>query len=144
MLILIGNIFDILIWSKVVFHQSSIWFWVWHSSAQPSIICLVFCCSRYVAFIKLIHLNDIDILDDVTFLSTSLLAVFPERNHPPTHPLTRPYGFSCMNILPESLKWNVQCPPPRLLKHLRTLCGVPTLLRTSGQIPISWMCGVPP
>ena len=31
-----------------------------------------------------------------------------------------------------------------LLKHLRILCCVPTPLRKSGQISISWMCGVPP
>ena len=31
--------------------------------------------------------------------------------HPATHPPTRPYGFSCLIIFPDTLKWNVRCPP---------------------------------
>ena len=47
--------------SKFFYHQrvSSIKGQVWHSLAQSCIICRVFCCSRYVVFIELIHLNDL-------------------------------------------------------------------------------------
>ena len=55
------------------------------------------------------------------------VVIFPERtNHPPT------------------LKWNVRCPPPRPLKHLRALCGVPTLVWKSVHITSIRMCGVRP
>ena len=60
--------------------------------------------------------------------------IFPERNHPST----RPYGFSCFNILPDSLKWNVRYISPPL-KHLRPVCGVLTLVWTNWNVrcPVS-------
>ena len=48
-----------------------------------------------------------------------------------------------LNIWPDNLNWNVQC-PPLLRKYLRILCGVPTLVKTSGQMIQIGMCGVPP
>ena len=41
---------------------------------------------------------------------------------------------TCLNIRPDTLKWNVRCPPPLLLKYLRILCGVPNLVLTSDQM----------
>ena len=60
----------------------------------------------------------------------------------------------------DTLKWNVRCPHCRriiwqdnlnwnvrclllFLKHLRILCGVPTLIWTSDQMSQIGMCGVP-
>ena len=56
-------------------------------------------------------------------------AVSPPASHHPR-----------FNIWPDTLDWNVQCPPPFLLcKHLSILCGVPTLVWTSDWIvPINY------
>ena len=52
------------------------------------------------------------------------------KNHPPTH---QPYRFS-----------QLECAvPPLLFSHLRILCGVPTFVWISDQIPSNWMCDVP-
>ena len=41
-----------LIWFDLIYS-------IWHNSTQPFFIILFSCCSRYVAFVKLIHLNDL-------------------------------------------------------------------------------------
>ena len=39
---------------------------MWHSSGQPSIISLVWCVSRYVAIVEVIHINDFNDLEIIT------------------------------------------------------------------------------
>ena len=61
---------------------------------------------------------------------------FPSSSHPPTANLFATLG----SILDSQLSWQ-SC---KFKLVLRIMCGVPTPLRTSGQISITWMCGVPP
>ena len=50
-----------------------------------------------------------------------------------------------LNLWPDKLNWNAQCPPPTLLlKHLKIFCGVPTLAWTSDHMSQIGMCVLPP
>ena len=67
------------------------------------------------------------------------MVIFPERT--PIHPPTDHMDFL---VLTKYLQSECAVSPPLLLKHLRILCGVPTLVWTSDQMTQIEMCGVPP
>ena len=74
------------------------------------------------------------------------VALFPVNTHPSTHPPPKFGRLGSHHLLSWQIPSNGMCgvPPPLLLKHLRILCGVPTLVWTSDQITSIGMCGVPP
>ena len=72
---------------------------MWHSSAQPSIICLVFYCSRYVAFIELIHLDEQRLATSPIFDQSEAKKLSLSHTH--THTQTGRESTYCQALLYE-------------------------------------------